>query len=409
MRPGFLKANRMELDITPWLNMAIRWLHFITGIAWIGSSFYFVWLDNHLEEPKEKKKGMSGELWSVHGGGFYHKQKYAVAPEEMPEKLHWFKWEAYFTWMSGFALLALIYYYGAELFLIDKSKADLTQWQAIGLSLGFLFGGWIFYDGLCRSPIGKNNKLLGIVWFVALVVAAYGLTQVFSDRGAFIHIGAMVGTAMAFNVFVIIIPNQKKVVADLIAGKEPDPRLGQIGKQRSLHNNYMTLPVLLMMISNHYPMTFSNPYNWVILAGLALVGVMVRHFFNLRHKGVSSPALPFGAALLFIIIMMFATDMSVKKRAEMGEINASFTEVQTIVNKHCVSCHTAVPSHKAFDEAPIGVRLDTPLFIKQHALRIMEQTVTSDIMPLGNETGMTDVERAMLGEWIKNGAKTGNE
>jgi len=399
----------MELDITPWLNMAIRWLHFITGIAWIGSSFYFVWLDNHLEEPKEKKKGMSGELWSVHGGGFYHKQKYAVAPEEMPEKLHWFKWEAYFTWMSGFALLALIYYYGAELFLIDKSKADLTQWQAIGLSLAFLFGGWFFYDGLCRSPIGKNNKLLGTVWFMALLGAAYGLTQIFSDRGAFIHIGAMVGTAMAFNVFVVIIPNQKKVVADLIAGKEPDSRLGQIGKQRSLHNNYMTLPVLLMMISNHYPMTFSNPYNWLILAGLALVGVMVRHFFNLRHKGISSPALPFGAALLFILIMMFAGDMAAKKRASIGEISANFSEVQAVVTKHCVMCHAALPSHEAFDEAPMGVRLDTPNFIQKYAPRIMEQTVTSDIMPLGNETGITDRERAMLGEWIKNGAKIGNE
>jgi uncharacterized membrane protein len=391
----------MEIDFVPWLNMVIRWLHIITGIAWIGSSFYFVWLDNHLEDPKEPKKGMSGELWSVHGGGFYHKQKYAVAPEQMPDNLHWFKWEAYFTWMSGFALTALIYYYGADLFLIDKAKLDLSQWQAIALSLAFIFGGWVVYDGMCRSPLGKNNKLLGIIWFAILTAAAYGLTQVFNDRAAYVHIGVMVGSVMAFNVFMVIIPNQKKVVADLIAGKAPDPRLGQIGKQRSLHNNYMTLPVLLMMVSNHYPMTFSNPYNWVILAGLALVGVIVRHFFNLRHKGQSNMFLPFAAVTLLIVLMMFAADMEAKKRAAYAHVEASFSEVQVIVEKHCSSCHAAVPTHESFDEAPGGVKLDTKELIMQHAPRIMEQSVTSDIMPLGNETGMTDAERAALGKWIE--------
>ena len=391
----------MEVDFVPWLNMAIRWLHVITGIAWIGSSFYFVWLDNHLETPKEPKKGMSGELWSVHGGGFYHKQKYAVAPEQMPDNLHWFKWEAYFTWMSGFALMALIYYYGADLFLIDSAKMELSQWQAIGLSLAFIVGSWVVYDGLCRSPLGRNNKLLGVLWFALLTAAAYVLTQIFSDRAAYLHIGVMVGSVMAFNVFMVIIPNQKKVVADLIAGNEPDPRLGQIGKQRSLHNNYMTLPVLLMMVSNHYPMTFANPYSWVILAGLALVGVLVRHFFNLRHKGQSNMALPFAAAGLFVLLIFFAADMEAKKRAEFADTKASFSEVQAIVGKHCVSCHAAVPSHEAFDEAPGGVKLDSEALILQHAPRIMEQSVTSDIMPLGNETGMTDEERAKLGNWIR--------
>lgn len=395
----------MELDITPWLNMALRWLHFITGIAWIGSSFYFVWLDNNLEEPKEKKKGMSGELWSVHGGGFYHKQKYAVAPEQMPENLHWFKWEAYFTWMSGFALLALTYYYGAELFLIDKSKADLGQWQAIGISLGFIMGGWVLYDGLCRSPLGTNNKALGVVWFAILTAAAYGLTQIFSDRAAFLHVGAIAGTAMAFNVFMVIIPNQKKVVAALIAGEEPDPRLGKIGKQRSLHNNYMTLPVLLLMISNHYPMVFSNPYNWVVLAGLALVGILIRHYFNLKNSGISSPVLPVAAGVLFIAIMVFAASMEARKRAEFGDVKGSFTEVSALITKHCVSCHSARPNHEAFDEAPAGVKFDTAAEILQAAPRIMEQAVTSDIMPLGNETGMTDADRALIGQWIKDGAK----
>ncbi|WP_417464100.1 urate hydroxylase PuuD [Kordiimonas sp.] len=395
----------MDIDITAWLNLAIRWLHFITGIAWIGSSFYFVWLDNHLEEPREKKKGMSGELWSVHGGGFYHKQKYAVAPEQMPDNLHWFKWEAYFTWMSGFALLAVIYYLGADLFLIDKSKMDLTQLEAIGISLAFLVGGWIFYDGLCRSPIGQNNKLTGIIWFLSLVGAAYALTHIFSDRAAFIHIGAIVGTSMAANVFMVIIPNQRKVVAALTAGEAPDPRLGQIGKQRSLHNNYMTLPVLFLMISNHYPMTFSNPYNWLIVAGIGLVGVMVRHFFNLRHKGKSSPGLVAGAVLLFILIAMFAADMEKRGRVNVSATDASFARVQAIIGKHCTSCHAAAPSHESFDEAPGGVMLDRADLIELYAPRIMEQTVKADIMPLGNETGMTDEERALIGKWIEDGAK----
>ncbi len=395
----------MELDIASWLNMAIRWLHVITGIAWIGSSFYFVWLDNNLEDPKEPKKGMSGELWSVHGGGFYHKQKYAVAPEQMPDNLHWFKWEAYFTWMSGFALLAVIYYYGAELFLIDNSKMVLSQWQAIGISLASIVGGWVVYDGLCRSPIGQNNKLLGIIWFSLLTAAAYGLTQVFSDRAAYLHVGVIVGSAMAFNVFMVIIPNQKKVVASLLAGEEPDPRLGQIGKQRSLHNNYMTLPVLLMMVSNHYPMTFSNPYNWVILAGLGLVGVTIRHFFNLRHKGISKPILPISASVMFVGIMFFAATMEARERVDTAGVSSSFSQVQAIINKHCVSCHAAVPTHELFDEAQGGVKLDEPKLISQFGPRIMEQAVKSDIMPLGNETGMTDEERAILGALIENGMK----
>ena len=394
----------MELDITPWINMAIRWLHFITGIAWIGSSFYFVWLDNHLETPKEPKKGMSGELWSVHGGGFYHKQKYAVAPEVMPDNLHWFKWEAYFTWMSGFALLAIIYYLGAELFLIDKAKADLSQLEAIGISLAFLVGGWFFYDGLCRSPLGKNNLLTGVLWFVSLVIAAWGLTQIFSDRAAFIHIGAIVGTAMAANVFMVIIPNQKKVVAALTAGETPDPKLGQISKQRSLHNNYMTLPVLLLMVSNHYPMTFSNPYNWAVIAGLGLVGVMVRHFFNLRHKGTSSPGLVVASVLLFIATMVFASEADKRARIDTSGMDASFGEVQVIIAKHCLNCHVANPPHESFDEAPGGVVLDQPALIRLYGPRIFEQTVASDIMPLGNETGMTAEERALLGKWINEGA-----
>lgn len=391
----------MEVDFTPWLNMAIRWLHMITGIAWIGSSFYFVWLDNHLEKPKGPKKGMSGELWSVHGGGFYHNQKYAVAPEEMPENLHWFKWEAYFTWMSGFALMALIYYYGADLFLIDKSKMALSQFEAIGISLAFIIGGWLVYDALCKSALGSNNKLLAVIWFALLTGAAYGLTHIFNDRAAYVHIGVIVGSVMAFNVFMVIIPNQKKVVAALLAGEAPDPALGIKGKQRSLHNNYMTLPVLLMMVSNHYPMTFSNPYNWVILAGLALVGVLIRHYFNIRAKGEAGPALPIAAAVLFVALIFFAANMEARKRAGFKAVDASFAEVQAIVDKHCTACHAAVPTHESFDEAPAGLKLGTRAMILEKAPLIIEQSVKSDIMPLGNETGMTDAERAMLGRWLE--------
>ncbi|NVJ71458.1 MAG: urate hydroxylase PuuD, partial [Alphaproteobacteria bacterium] len=317
----------------------------------------------------------------------------------------WFKWEAYFTWMSGFALLAIIYYLGADLFLIDKAKMALTQFQAIGISLGFLIGGWLFYDGLCRSPIGQNNRLTGVIWFAALVAAAYALTQIFSDRAAFIHIGAMVGTSMAANVFMVIIPNQKKVVAALLAGEEPDPKLGQIGKQRSLHNNYMTLPVLFLMISNHYPMTFSNPYNWLVVAGIGLVGVMVRHFFNLRHKGKTSPALVVASVVLFLGIAFFAAEAEKAGRVQVTADQATFEKVQAVMGKHCTMCHAAAPTHEYFPEAPGGVMLDRPELVEQYAPRILEQAVKSDIMPLGNETGMTDEERALLGKWIEDGAK----
>ena len=260
----------MMIDWAEWLNLAIRWLHLTAGIAWIGSSFYFVWLDNHLVPPASGEA--SGELWSVHGGGFYHAQKYQVAPAHMPDDLHWFKWEAYFTWISGFSLLVLVYYVGARSFLIDAAKPMLSVPAAIAVGLGALAAGWLVYDGLCRSPLAANNRLLGAVWFACLVGAAAGLDQVFAARAAYLHIGAMLGTVMVGNVFFIIIPNQRKVVADLIAGRLPDPALGKAAKQRSLHNNYMTLPVLFIMISNHYSGTYGSTHNWQILSVLVLVG-----------------------------------------------------------------------------------------------------------------------------------------
>src|SRR6185295_13501403 len=269
----------MAFDLSEWLNLALRWLHLTAGIAWIGSSFYFVWLDNHLKPTAEGEA--SGELWSVHGGGFYHNQKYQVAPRAMPEQLHWFKWEAYFTWISGFSLLVLIYYVGATSFLIDPAKAALSPAAAIAIGLAAQALGWLVYDLLCRSPAGSSNLVLGLWWFIVLLFAAVALDSLFNARAAYLHVGAMIGTVMVANVFFIIIPNQRKVVADLVAGQTPDPALGAAAKQRSLHNNYMTLPVLFIMISNHYPMTYGAERPWAVLALLGLTGVAVRHVFNL--------------------------------------------------------------------------------------------------------------------------------
>lgn len=392
----------MELEIASWLNMALRWLHIITGIAWIGSSFYFIWLDNSLRAPTDKKDkdlGVGGELWAVHGGGFYHKKKYQVAPSHMPDDLHWFKWEAYFTWMSGFFLLALMYYYGAHQFLIDTSKLPLERWQATGIGLAALLGGWIFYNRLCKSPIGKNNGLFGWIWFGVLVLAGWGLTQIFSDRGAFIHIGAIVGTVMAANVFMIIIPNQKKVVASLLAGEKPDPALGLMAKQRSLHNNYMTLPVLLLMVSNHYPVLFGHEYNWLLLAGVSAAAWPIRHYFNLKHKGKDEVMWLAAGMAGFVLVMVLAAELK-PKAVEMAGGGVSDAEVRQIVRTHCSSCHSDVPTDENYSEAPMGVRFDTMEEIRIHAQQIKAQAVDSDIMPLGNMTEMTDEERAKLGAWV---------
>jgi len=392
----------MEIDFVAWLGMALRWLHLITGIAWIGSSFYFIWLDNNLKAPtdeKDKKDGVGGALWAVHGGGFYHKKKYQVAPDHMPEDLHWFKWEAYFTWISGFLLLALIYYYGAGIFLIDQNKMVFAPWQAILTGLGFLASGWVIYDGLCRSRIGENNSLFGLIWFILLTVMAYGLTQVFSDRGAIIHLGAVIGTVMAANVFMVIIPNQKKVVAALLKGETPDPALGIKAKQRSLHNNYMTLPVLLIMVSSHYPVMISHDYNWLIVAGMGIVAWLIRHFFNLKHRGEVNYFYPVAGIVAFIIIMLWASPMSAGKKAEGPEV--SDAEIKVMMTKHCSSCHSDAPHHDAFDQAPAGLMLDKMAEVKLHAPRIYQQVVASDLMPLGNESRMTEEERRKLALWLK--------
>ncbi len=394
----------MDVDIFAWMNLALRWLHLIAGISWIGSSFYFVWLDNHLRPAKEPKPGLGGEVWSVHGGGFYHKQKYSVAPEHMPDELHWFKWEAYTTWLSGFALLVLIYYVSADTFLIDRSKVILTQWQAIAFGLSMLAGGWLVYDALCRSSLGKNVMVFGAIWFAVLTLAAAVMVHVFSDRGAFIHLGAMIGTVMVANVFLVIIPNQRKVVDTLSAGGTPDPLLGAQAKQRSVHNNYMTLPVLFTMISLHYPMIVGNPHNWILLAAISAVGVSIRHFFNLRHAGQIRYEYMAGGMAGFVAVMLYASSVQNAAIPKVAADQATFATVEGIIVRHCTSCHAAMPKHPDFDLAPGGIVLENRDEIRKYATQIYEQAVVSDLMPLGNETGMTDEERAVLGAWIRRGA-----
>ncbi len=394
----------MSFDLAAWLNLAIRWLHLTAGIAWIGASFYFVWLDNNLSEPDPPREGVKGELWAVHGGGFYHSQKYLNAPAQMPGHLHWFKWEAYTTWLSGFALLIVLYYWQAPIYLIDRARMDLTQWQAIGTGLAFIFGGLAVYEGLCRSPIGKNGKLFGALWFAFLTAAAYAMTCIFSDRGAFIHVGAIIGTAMVGNVFLVIIPNQTKIVRTMLAGGTPDPRLGAMGKQRSVHNNYMTLPVLFIMISNHYPIITGHSLSWLLLAMLAAAAVSIRQFFTLRHFGQFGPGYLFTAFILFYLTAMVAT--VVQPKTAVAAKNVGFATAEAIIDKHCVACHSATPTHRGISAPPNGTAYDTPDEIVKYAPKIYERAVATTSMPLGNETGITDQERADLGAWIKAGAKT---
>ncbi len=399
-------------DWAEWLNLGIRWLHLTAGIAWIGSSFYFVWLDNHLVPPASGavsgEGGASGELWAVHGGGFYHNQKYAVAPAHLPDDLHWFKWEAYWTWISGFSLLVLVYYVGASSFLIDPAKPMLNVPEAIAVGLGALVGGWLVYDGLCRSVLARNELLLGVVWFACLVGAAAGLDQLFASRAAYLHVGAMIGTVMVGNVFLVIIPAQRKVVAALLAGRQPDPALGKAAKQRSLHNNYMTLPVLFIMLSHHYPMTYGAQRPWLVLALLGATGVAVRHVFNLRHRARDTQGAMAVAVLLALASVSYVTfekglPASPADRGSTPGAVVGWAEVQPLFARHCLACHSPHPANPAFAAAPLGVMLDSYAHARSFAPRIRQVAVDAQIMPLGNTTGMQPAERAKLGEWIAQG------
>ncbi len=389
--------------VTEWLELGLRWLHLITGIAWIGSSFYFVWLDNNLKPPVQGEA--SGELWSVHGGGFYHNQKYAVAPQSMPDDLHWFKWEAYFTWISGISLLALVYYIGAETYLIDPAKADLSPITASAIGLAAIAAGWLFYDLLCRSAIGRSNQAVGIIWFGAMTFAAWALSLIFNDRAAYIHVGAIVGSVMVGNVFFIIIPNQRKAVKALLAGEAPDPSLGQAGKRRSLHNNYMTLPVLFIMISNHYPITYGADRPWLVLALISATGIAIRHIFNLRHRAMKTEATAAVAGMLAAATMIYVAMEKVDMQSSAAAAPAvTFASVEPIIATHCSTCHHSDPTYPGFAQAPLGIMFDDYAKVVAHAGQIKTVAVDSDIMPMGNKTRMTQEERDLLGNWIAQGA-----
>ncbi|HEX7060356.1 MAG TPA: urate hydroxylase PuuD [Woeseiaceae bacterium] len=390
----------MEAYVVEWLNLLARWAHFVFGIAWIGSSFYFIWLDDHLQPPAQAadgEKGVGGELWSVHGGGFYHAQKYRVAPPALPETLHWFKWEAYSTWLSGVFLLALIYWYGAEIYLIDPQVAKLSPPLAIGAAVAIIAGGWIVYDLLCRSPLGRNEPALAAVLLGLTALLAWGLCELYSGRGAYIHFGATLGTIMVANVFFVIIPGQKKLVAAAERGEAPDLVHGLRGKQRSVHNTYFTLPVLLVMISNHFALTYNHAWNWLILVAFTVAGALIRVWFVARHKGRASP-LPLGAAIVILLGIAFA--LAPRTQAASAEA-VTLADIQPIIERRCTNCHSVDPSFAAFPAAPAGVVLDTAEQIRTQALRIHQQAVVLKVMPIGNLTHMTDAERATLDAWYR--------
>jgi uncharacterized membrane protein len=396
----------MESYIVDWLNLGVRWLHFISGVAWIGASLYFVMLDMSLTPPKnpaDAKRGVFGELWAVHGGGFYQSQKFLTGPkgEPLSENLHWSKWEAYTTWLSGMGLLAIIYWYGANAYLIDRSVMELSVPAAIAISAGSLVAGWVVYDALCRAI--RHELALSLVMYVLLVAAAWGYAQVFGARAAYVHVGALIGTIMVWNVFFHIIPGQKQMVAEIRAGKEPDPRPGVVGKQRSVHNTYFTLPVLFIMISNHYPMTYGHRHAWAVLAVIMLAGALIRQYFVLRHVGKNLVALPAVAAVL-LVALAIAIAPSPRAAASASAGAVAFAQVKPIIAERCAVCHAAKPTFAGFQQPPGGLTFDTPEQIKAAAPRIHQQTIATQTMPIGNLTKMTDEERALLGKWLAAGA-----
>jgi uncharacterized membrane protein len=397
----------MEAYLVEWLNLLARWAHFVVGIAWIGSSFYFIWLDDHLAPPKERPdadKGVGGELWAVHGGGFYQSQKYRVAPPVLPETLHWFKWEAYSTWLTGMFLLGLIYWYGAEIYLIDDAVATLSPSIAIGASIAFIAGGWIVYDLLSRSPLGRNEPALAAVLLALTAVLAWGLCELYSGRGAYIHFGAVLGTIMVANVFFVIIPGQRKLVEAAGRGEAPDPAPGIRAKQRSVHNTYFTLPVLFVMLSNHFALTYNHAWNWLILVAFTVAGALIRVWFVARHGGRASP-LPIVVAIAILLAVAFALAPRTQAASSAA---VTLTEVRPIIESRCTSCHSAEPTFAAFPAAPGGVVLDTAGQIRAQALRIHQQTVVLKAMPIGNLTQMTEHERALINAWYVGARPTGD-
>lgn len=396
-----------------WAEFAVRWLHVITAIAWIGSSFYFIALDLGLRKAPDLPEGAHGEEWQVHGGGFYHIRKYLVAPASMPEHLTWFKWESYATWMSGFALLVLVYYLGANFYLVDPNVLDIPVWGAILISMGSLVFGWLAYNQICKAFVNANQTVVMVALFFVLVGMAYFYTSVFSGRAALLHLGAFTATIMSANVFMVIIPNQKIVVADLIAGRKPDPKYGKIAKQRSTHNNYLTLPVLFLMLSNHYPLAFASEYNWIIASLVFLMGVTIRHYFNSNHARTGNPIWTWGAtAVIFVLIMWLSSvPFRTQDEAALSPAVARFAEVEgfdqvaEIVMGRCAMCHTAEPAFEGLMWAPKDVHLDTPERVAHHAREVWLQAGMSHAMPPANLSFMEEEERAAIRAWFRRAAE----
>ncbi|MFN2468433.1 MAG: urate hydroxylase PuuD [Gaiellaceae bacterium] len=390
---------------TDWLNLVARGLHVIAAIAWIGSSLYFIALDNHLERPKAERdadEGVAGEAWEIHGGGFYRVEKYQLAPRSLPERLLWFKWEAYVTWLSGFALLVVLYYLNADLYLLDRDVADIGPLAGTAISVGLLAASWAVYDVLCRLLRG-HDLLLGACLVALTAASAYGIGQLFSERAVYVQVGAMLGTMMAGNVLLNIIPAHRGLIRAKEAGREPDAGPGLEAKRRSVHNNYLTLPVLFTMISNHFPFTYGHEHAWLILVVLMLIGAWIRHFFNLRHSGRTVWAIPATAALA---IAGVAVAIRPEATAPPDATDAvPFSEVRRIVEQRCATCHAAEPTDRQFTVAPKGIAFDTPEQIRAQADAIEQQAVSTRSMPLGNLTRMTPAERERLGAWIRQGAR----
>ena len=394
-----------------WLEFAVRWAHVITAIAWIGSSFYFIALDLGLHRDRNLASGADGEEWQVHGGGFYHVQKYLVAPSQMPDDLVWFKWESYSTWLTGFAMLVLVYYLGGELYLIDQTVLDIPVWQGVLISLASLGFGWIAYDLICKSRFGDDNTRLMLGLFVILVGMSYFYTSVFSGRAALLHLGAFTATIMSGNVFFTIMPNQRIVVADLKAGRTPDAKYGKIAKQRSTHNNYLTLPVIFLMLSNHYPLAFATEYNWIIASLVFLMGVTIRHYFNTVHMRKGNPHWTWGATVvIFLVIAWLSSPKAYDYEAETAMTGAGerfaaaagFEEAHRIVQGRCSMCHAAEPFWGNMQIPPKGVILESEAEVANAARRIYLQAGVSHAMPPGNLTDITDAERAQLVAWFRN-------
>ncbi|TDF41365.1 hypothetical protein EYS14_00430 [Alteromonadaceae bacterium M269] len=390
-----------------WFSLFVRWFHVIAGVAWIGASFYFIWLDNNLKTPPDwkKQKGIKGDLWAVHGGGFYEVAKYEYGPEQMPEPLHWFKWEAYTTWISGILLLTLVYYFGASAYLIDPAVMDMSPATAVALGLGFIFGGLAIYEIACRSPLANSPVVFGLFFLVLLSLASWLATHWFSGRGAYIHVGALIGTIMAGNVFFKIMPSQRLMV-DAVANKKPiDPSWGLGAKLRSVHNNYLTLPLLFIMISNHYPMTYQHPQNWLVLILIGVISAWIRHFFNLKHTGKTKPSILISGAVAMLLLSVWVSwpkqpqGALVNNSSSTSEVKVNQDDVHNLIKKHCVGCHSATPTDDTFKVAPLGLVLDSWEQIEQRAAPIYLRTAQTKDMPFLNKTNMTEEERQLIAKW----------